>query len=139
MNGVVPLQVNLVVRDIGHSVAFYRLLGWETEPTGPHASLRFENFAIELDEYEFARQWNRGCPPVAGGSCVLCVRVPERSDVDGLLGTLTAAGHPVVQPAYDAFWGARFAIVADPDGYQIGLMSPIDGAHRFWPPTEAPA
>jgi predicted enzyme related to lactoylglutathione lyase len=136
---VVPLQINLAVRDIARSVAFYRLLGWQTEYSGPHANFIFDNFRVELDEYEFARQWNRGTPAIGGGSCVFCVRVPERSDVDSLLGTLTAAGHQVVQRPYDAFWGARFAVVADPDGYQIGLMSPIDDAHKFWPPSDAPA
>ena len=30
------------------------------------------------------------------------------------------------QEPYDAFWGARYAIVEDPDGNAVGLMSPID-------------
>jgi catechol 2,3-dioxygenase-like lactoylglutathione lyase family enzyme len=135
----VPHHVNLVVRDIARSVEFYRLLGWEAEVQGPHASIRFGHFDIELDEYEFAVQWNRGKPTPAGGSGVLCVTVPERSSVDSLLRTVVAAGHPVVQKPYDAFWGSRFAVVADPDGYQIGLMSPIEVDRKFWPPSQPPA
>lgn len=38
----------------------------------------------------------------------------------------------------DAFWGARFAVVADPDGNEVGLMSPIDEERRRWPPDESP-
>jgi hypothetical protein len=41
--------------------------------------------------------------------------------------------------AFDAFWGARYAIVADPDGNDVGLMSPIDESRRTWPPEESPA
>jgi hypothetical protein len=43
------------------------------------------------------------------------------------------------QPPFDAFWGARYAIVADPDGNDVGLMSPIDESRRTWPPEESPA
>ena len=43
------------------------------------------------------------------------------------------------QPPFDAFWGARYAIVADPDGNDVGLMSPIDESRRTWPPAESPA
>ena len=41
---------------------------------------------------------------------------------------LIAAGHTALQPPYDAFWGARYAIVEDPDGNAVGLMGPIDRA-----------
>lgn len=35
----------------------------------------------------------------------------------------------------DAFWGARFAVVADPDGRDVGLMSSSDAEHRSSPPA----
>jgi catechol 2,3-dioxygenase-like lactoylglutathione lyase family enzyme len=38
----------------------------------------------------------------------------------------------------DAFCGSRYAIVDDPDGNPLGLMSPSDDAKRFWPPREPP-
>jgi uncharacterized glyoxalase superfamily protein PhnB len=138
MSTPVPRQVNLVVRDLGRSLEFYRLLGWETEPTGPHAEFVFDGFSVELDEHGSAQQWNRGTPAVAGGSCVLVLSVADRGDVDAVVQRLTSAGHRLVQRPYDAFWGSRFAVVADPDGHQIGLMSPPMDEHRYWPPREAP-
>src|SRR5262245_9326789 len=138
MRTPVPGQINLVVRDLARSLDFYRLLGWQTEPTGPHAEFVFDGFSVELDELPSAQLWNRGTPPVAGGSCVLVLRVAERSDVDALTQRLTTAGHRLAQRPYDAFWGSRFAVIADPDGYQVGLMSPIADEHRSWPPSEAP-
>jgi len=38
---------------------------------------------------------------------------------------------------YDAFRGARYAIVEDPDGNSFGLMSPIDAARKSSKDMEA--
>jgi len=50
--------------------------------------------------------------------------------VDECYRRVTAAGHPGPPPPYDAFWGARYAIVEDPDGNHIGIMSSLDPARR---------
>jgi catechol 2,3-dioxygenase-like lactoylglutathione lyase family enzyme len=135
----IPQQVNLVVRDLARSLAFYRLLGWSAQPAGPHAAFIFDGgLRVELDEYEFAQVWNRGATAPPGGGAVLVLTVGPRDEVDALTRRLTDAGHPVVQRPYDAFWGSRFAVVADPDGHQIALMSPIEDERRSWPPTPAP-
>ena len=65
--------------------------------------------------------------------------VNPREDVDATYADMRGAGYAAVQCPYDAFWGARYAIVADPDGQQVGLMSPSDEARKYWPPTPAPA
>lgn len=135
-----PGQLNLVVRDLEASLAFYRLVGWEARVTGPHASITFPNgMLVELDQHEFARQWNRGTPPVTGGSLVITLGCATREDVDTLYDRIVDRGYGSRQVPYDAFWGSRFAVVSDPDGHQIGLMSPASQEHRSWPPTEAPA
>jgi len=51
---------------------------------------------------------------------------------------LTAAGYRGQQRPYDAFFGARYAVVEDPDGNPVGLMSPVEPARRSSPPTPAP-
>ena len=48
---------------------------------------------------------------------------------------VTAAGHRSHKAPEDAFWGARYAIVEDPDGIAVGLMSPQDDAKRSPPPA----
>ena len=65
--------------------------------------------------------------------------VSSRDDVDFTYADMTAAGHMGVQVPYDTFWGARYAIVADPDGHHVGIMSPSDEARKYWPPTPAPS
>ena len=49
---------------------------------------------------------------------------------------LTVTGYRGASTAFDAFWGARYAIVEDPDGVAIGLMSPIDPARKMPPPKD---
>jgi uncharacterized glyoxalase superfamily protein PhnB len=135
-------QVNLVVRDVAASVAFYRLLELPIEEiprpewARHHAKVEMPNaISLELDSIAFARQWNPGLKAAAGGSgCVLFLQVRSREEVDRLFATVVAHGYPGQKPPEDAFWGARYAIVEDPDGNAIGLMSPIDPARRREPP-----
>ena len=59
----------------------------------------------------------------------------SRNAVDDRYADLVGAGYPGLQPPYDAFWGARYAIVQDPDGNDVGLMSPSDPERRSQPPA----
>ena len=58
--------------------------------------------------------------------------------VDDTYTDITSAGYSGRQQPYDAFWGARYAIVEDPDGNPVGLLSPIDAARKPWPPAPPP-
>lgn len=137
-------QLNIVSGDLAATVAFYGLLGIALNepvrtPSGDafHASsVASEGAVIEADSPAFARIWNRGWRGEAdlAGRVVIGLRVAERAEVDRLYGEVLAAGHRGLQPPFDAFWGARYAIVEDPDGVAVGLMSPADEAHRAPPP-----
>jgi uncharacterized glyoxalase superfamily protein PhnB len=76
----------------------------------------------------FAAKWNEGWP--GGSGAVLGFKVESRREVDALVAALAADGVPVQQQPYDAFWGARYAVVSDPDGNAVGIMSPVDPARR---------
>ncbi|HEY2331941.1 MAG TPA: VOC family protein [Acidimicrobiales bacterium] len=132
-------QVNIVVGDMAEAVEFYRLLGVEVASAdGPwdshhRTAASPDGLALDLDSSEFAAVWNEGWSPGRTG-CVIGFRVSSRDQVDRLYERLTAAGHPGEQPPYDAFWGARYAIVADPAGNAVGIMSPAEPDRRS-PPT----
>ena len=124
-------QVNLVVRDMDAAVAFYRTLGLDIPDTTPewqghHRSARAAGFDFDLDSERFARVWNEG----SRGTPVVGFRLPTRDAVDATFDRVVAAGYRAQQPPYDAFWGARYAVVEDPDGNAVGLMSPIDAARK---------
>jgi uncharacterized glyoxalase superfamily protein PhnB len=135
-------QLNLVVRDMAASVAFYRTLGldipdtilWKSEGGAQHhIGLEFANgFGLDFDSTAVAEVYNAAWRrPEGGGSpSVIGFNVASREAVDQTYAALTAAGHSGLQPPYDAFWGARYAIVEDPDGRHVGLMSPVDPGRR---------
>jgi uncharacterized glyoxalase superfamily protein PhnB len=137
---VVVTQINVVVRDMTAAVSFYRRLGWTIEtPMPEHSRTVLPNgLRIEFDTREFAGVWDSGYSGRTGGSTVLGVETTTRDEVDELYGDLLAHGGRGRQSPYDAFWGSRFAIVEDPDGNPVGLLSPVTDAHRFWPPSGPP-
>lgn len=137
-------MLNVVVEDMAASIDFYRRLGVDTadtvDPTGAHIQLRMPGgFSLELDTADSARIWHAGWrADQASVGVVIGFALPTRDAVDERYTELTAAGYRGRQPPFDAFWGARYAIVADPDGNDIGLMSPIDESRRTWPPEQSP-
>lgn len=129
-------QVNIVVGDMDAAAAFYQRLGLRLRPTPPTWAPHHRNadteggIDIDLDSVAFARVWGD-----VDGGVVLTFSVEADGDVDRLYAELTAAGHAGLRPPYDAFWGARYAVVADPAGNPIGLAGPFDAAKQAAPPN----
>src|SRR5262249_34588903 len=69
-----------------------------------------------------------------GSASIAFFCVPSREEVDRVHARMTAAGHRSQKAPEDAFWGARYAIVEDPDGNSVGITSPIDESMRSPPP-----
>jgi catechol 2,3-dioxygenase-like lactoylglutathione lyase family enzyme len=125
-------QINIVVEDVAATVAFYELLGfavpgfdsaWDAE----HRTVTTpEGCDIDIDSVGFARWWGG----IEGPGVVVNVRCATRPEVDERYAALVAAGHTGLKAPWDAFWGARYAVVRDPGGNAIGLMSPADPAFR---------
>jgi catechol 2,3-dioxygenase-like lactoylglutathione lyase family enzyme len=130
-------QINLVVSNVGATRAFYARLGVAfDEPADAFwaenhiEAVRTENLPldIDLDSSASASKWNAGWS--GGSGAVLGFKVDRRDEVDSLVEALAADGVPVQQAPYDAFWGARYAVVSDPDGNSVGIMSPVDPDRR---------
>ena len=127
------------------SVEFYRLIGFDIpdesvwqDGDGAHASIKQPNgIDLELDSTALARAYNAGWAESEAGSgrAVLNFRMPSRESVDELFARVTGAGHAASQEPYDTFWGARYAIVKDPDGNAVGFMSESDPERRSAPPS----
>ncbi|HEY3034464.1 MAG TPA: VOC family protein [Streptosporangiaceae bacterium] len=137
-------MLNVIVRDMAASLEFYAQLGAVAPEHGTsgdaHVQLRMPGgFSLELDTADSARLWHAGWRAnPASVRVVVGFALASREAVDQVYAELTTAGAEGRQPPFDAFWGARWAIVADPDGNDIGLMSPIDESRRTWPPEQSP-
>jgi len=143
-------MLNVIVGDMAASLDFYRRLGVavpddahdpDDPATADHVQLRMPGgFSLELDTDRSARLWHAGWRADPGSvPVVMGFVLPSRDAVDERYAELTVSGCVGRQPPFDAFWGARYAIVADPDGNDVGLMSPIDESRQSWPPQESPA
>lgn len=133
-------QVNIVTGDFVRSTDFYRRIGVEIAPPPVNAfHLAGEDrdgHRIEFDSAEFARVWNPGWAGRTDlkGRLVLGFTCPSRAEVDRIFDDLADAGYHALAAPHDAFWGSRYAIVEDPNGIAVGLMSAPDSAYRSPPP-----
>src|SRR5689334_4133519 len=141
-------QVNIVAGSFGRSFDFYRRLGVAfaepvTDQIGDpfHTNGETSNgLRFELDNASFARVWNPGWAAHSDlvGRVVLGFGVASREEVDRVYAELTSAGHPGLAPPHDAVWGARYAVLQDPDGVAVGVMIPMDPARQTSPPAGWP-
>ncbi len=140
-------QVNLVVEEMDAALAFYQALGmrvrcdggeWPAGSGARHIALDNGDGAIfELDNPAMARIYHGGwrARGVEDRLVILGFSLASRKAVDDTYRALTGAGYLGRQEPYDAFFGARYAVVRDPAGNDVGLMSPIDQHRRFTPTT----
>ena len=136
-------QINLFVADMAATVAFYRLLDldvpdpydWPPGSGAQHVDVHLGGgCSLEFDNHPMARIWNPQFEPGRGsGNVVVGLIVAQRDDVDRLYDRVRAVGHEVSVAPYDAFFGARYGIVVDPDGNQVGIKSPIERDRKFVP------
>ena len=141
-------QINIVSGNLDASIAFYRRLGveiaesgiWRTQSGIHHVNAGRAAAGVtidfELDSVDFARIWNQGWRdrPDLRGKVLLGFKMPSRSAVDTAYADLTGTGHPGLHAPCDAFWGSRFAVLEDPDGIAVGLLSPRSPKHGSAPP-----
>ena len=139
-------KVNIVAKKYDETLGYYRLLGVRIsevfgEPTETqhapavdqgNASFAVDNAALATI---YNAEWRR---PAPNNSVLLTAQLPTRDAVDAAYAALVGAGHEGVQVPYDTFWGARYAVVRDPEGHSVGLESPINEAKRSWPPSQSP-
>jgi catechol 2,3-dioxygenase-like lactoylglutathione lyase family enzyme len=145
-------HINIVVSDVEAAATFLAglgvdlpaaLPGWEpwdahhrtistTTSTHDGDAVADGVFGIDLDSSAFARHW--GALGRTFNGVVVNLRADTRSDVDRLYElALSLGGRPNKSP-YDAFWGARYAVVEGPGPITIGIMSARDPEQRADPP-----
>lgn len=133
-------QVNVVVRDMEAMAAFYRRLGVEIDDGAPPWDMHHRTAVgggevdFELDSQASAAVWNEGWRQGTTG-VIIGFGLASREAVDRTYAELTDAGYVGQQAPCDAFWGSRYAVVEDPDGNVVGLMSPMDPNRRTAPPN----
>jgi catechol 2,3-dioxygenase-like lactoylglutathione lyase family enzyme len=137
--------VHIYARDVRASVAFYRLLGlqvgddevWSTHTGAHHVNIRLDGGVdLEIGSYPLTHAYDPAfVEPSGSARGAISFRLGSREVVDSLYSRITGAGYQGHLPPFDAFWGSRYAIVEDPDGNHVALMSPADPSRRTGPPA----
>ena len=123
------MGVHLAVADMGAALAFYRKIGVQLDDGAegrPHVELNFSNGArVELSTPDVIAMYDPGWRgPSPSTSTVLQFGLPSRAAVDEIYAALTTEGYHGHLPPTDAFWGARYCELDDPDGHTVGFHSP---------------
>jgi len=120
--------VGVSATDLRRAVAFYELLGFTFLPFedgAVHVQTSAGSGAQLMIDGAELMTGLLGEPPRAGNTAAFAVRCAGSAEVDAVVARVSAAGHTVVTPPWDAPWGQRYATVADPDGYRVDVYASL--------------
>lgn len=130
---ILPDMVGIVVADMGRSLAFYRALGLEI-PDGqdeePFVEIKTSNgYRISWNTEAMVQGIDEGWVKPVGQRIGLAFLCDTPAEVDATYQRLVDAGYNGHKEPWDAFWGQRYAQVADPDGCLVDLFAPLGEGH----------
>lgn len=122
-------MIGIVVRDMTAALKFYRKLGLaipEGAEREPHVEVITPNgYRIAWDTEEIMRGIYPDWQQPVGQRVGLAFKCDSPAEVDSLYRRLVAEGAGGHKEPWDAFWGQRYAVVADPDGTLIDLFAAL--------------
>ncbi|MBL8989938.1 MAG: VOC family protein [Gemmatimonadetes bacterium] len=122
------LGCSLTCKDIAASIRWYE------QALGFAVAMRFENqgklagavivdgnIQIVLNQDDGALGWDR----IKGQGFYLQINVNGPADVDAAAARIKAAGGTLIDEPADRPWGARMFQFRDPDGFKLGVSTPL--------------
>ena len=123
--------IGIVVSDMATSIRFYRLLGLdlpETPDEGHVEASMPSSVRLMLDSEEVVRSFQPEWSRETGNQVSLAFQCASPAEVDEVYARITGAGFDGEKEPWDAFWGQRYALLRDPDGVEVNLYAPLEGA-----------
>ena|SRR5437868_6158512 len=118
--------IGIVSADLDRSRAFYRLLGIEIAEGDGHVEATLSNgIRLMFDGEDVIRSFRPDWKRETGNQLALAFKCESPADVDETYARIVAAGFHGEKEPWDAFWGHRYAQLADPDGVQIDLFAAL--------------
>jgi uncharacterized glyoxalase superfamily protein PhnB len=123
--------VGVVSKNFMKSVKFYTILGFDF-PEFVDGEDHLETITkkgdtrLMLDSHELAKKLLEGKEPKASNHSVFAIELESSSKVNELAEKLKSSGFKVTKEPWNAFWGQRYCVVSDPDGYMIDLFAQIN-------------
>jgi uncharacterized glyoxalase superfamily protein PhnB len=120
--------IGIVASDLGRSLAFYRLLGLdlpETPGEGHVEASLPSGLRLMLDSEETVRSFRPDWERATGNQLALAFECAGPAEVDETYTRAVEAGFRGEKEPWDAFWGQRYAQLADPDGVPVDLYASL--------------
>ena len=122
--------IGIVTRDLTASLAFYRVLGLdipEDAESAPHVEVVLPSgMKLAWDTLETIRGFDPEYVEQSGDNRIsFAFQAESPAEVDESYAALIAAGYESRREPWDAFWGQRYATVADPDGNPVDLYAAL--------------
>ena len=122
-----PDMIGIVVRDMAAALRFYRLLGLDIPAQAesePHVEVITPNgYRIAWDTEELTRGIYPDWVEPVGQRVAIAFKCDSPAEVDALYERIVQSGYRGHKAPWDAFWGQRYAVVADADGTLIDLFA----------------
>jgi len=122
------LGCSITCKNIEASVRWYReALGfkvdqtWEAEGKLAGAIISAGDIRIVLNQDDGKLGWDR----IKGQGFYLQLNVVTGADVDAAAARIKAAGGKLIDEPADRDWGARMFQFKDPDGFKLGVSTPL--------------
>jgi catechol 2,3-dioxygenase-like lactoylglutathione lyase family enzyme len=121
--------VSVTSRDMARSVKFYEAIGFDFPEAAAgqdhiEAVTRPGEVRLMIDSAELI-EGIIGRKPVPSTHSAFAILCETPAAVDAAAAAIGKAGFTVVKQPWDAFWGQRYAVVADPEGYMVDLFAPL--------------
>ncbi len=124
------LACSLTCKDIETSIRFYRdaigfavLQTYDYEGKVVAAVIGAGDCRIVLNQDDGKLGWDR----IKGLGFYLQINVAAAADVDAAAERVTAAGGTLIDEPADRPWGVRMFQFKDPDGFKMGVSTPLAG------------
>ncbi len=126
--GATTLGCSLTCKDVVESIRWYRdALGFHVAHQFEHegkvvgAAIVAGDIRIVLNQDDGKLGWER----VKGQGFYLQINVATPADVDATAERLKGAGCALLSEPADRPWGARMFQFKDPDGFKLGVSTPL--------------
>ncbi len=120
--------LGIVASDLARSIRFYRVLGlpFPETPDEGHVEASMPNgVRLMLDTEDVVLSFRPDWTRATGNQLGLAFECDSPAEVDEVYARVVSAGFDAVKEPWDAFWGQRYAELADPDGVQVALYAAL--------------
>jgi uncharacterized glyoxalase superfamily protein PhnB len=119
--------VGVTTTNMKKTVEFYTLLGFkfpsfktEDDHVEPIAELGSARLMIDTEKLTESLI---GKKPIPGNHSSFAIQYNSSREIDEVVNRIKMSGFSVEKEPWDAFWGQRYAVVTDPDGYMVDLYA----------------